>query len=54
MFTVIICKASSPSFLQVDVDGECEAELATLKLSWFTPINDGEYEALMAFNVVSV
>ena len=54
MFTVLICKAPSPSFLQVDVDGQCGAELATLKLSWFTPVNDGEYEALMAFNVVSV
>ena len=54
MFTVLICKAPSPSFLQVDMDGECGAELATLKLSWFTPVNDGEYEALMAFNVVSV
>ena len=54
MFTVLICKAPFPSFLQVDVDGECAAELATLKLSWFTPVNDGEYEALMAFNVVSV
>ena len=54
MFTVLICKAPSPSFLQVDMDGECGAELATLKLSWLTPVNDGEYEALMAFNVVSV
>ena len=54
MFTVLICKAPSPSFFQVDVDGQCGAELATLKLSWFTPVNDGEYEALMVFNVVIV
>ena len=54
MFTVLLCKAPSPSLPQVDVDGECGAELTTLKLSWFNPVNDGEYEALMAFNVVSV
>ena len=54
MFTVLICKAPSPSLPQVDVDGECGAELTTQKLNRFDPVIDGECEALMAFNVVSV
>ena len=41
-------QSSHPSIPQVDVDGECGAELTTLKLSWFNPVgvNDGGFYGL--------
>ena len=47
---VCVCVGKVP---QVDVSDECGVELTTLKLSWFNSVHYGEYEALMAFNVVS-
>ena len=35
------------------MDGECGAELTTLKLSWFNPVIDGECEALEDYIIYS-